>query len=158
MSNLRLYRKACNGEGPAMRNATITAFARSTHGTSAVEVALLSPLYFLLMAGMAAYGLYLGTSHSLQQVAADAARAAIAGLSADERHEIALDYVAANAGTYPLIEAEHLTVGARDGEAGRFVVSLDYDARSLPIWNLFDGLPLPQVTIVRRAAIRIGGF
>lgn len=141
-----------------MRNATITSFARSTRGTSAVEFALLSPLYFLLMAGIAAYGLYLGTSHSLQQIAADAARAAIAGLSADERQDIALRYVAANAGTYPFIEARHLTVGVGDGDAGRFVVSLDYDARSLPIWNLFDGLPLPQVTIVRRAAIRIGGF
>lgn len=140
-----------------MRHATITAFTRSTRGTSAVEFALLSPLYFLLMAGMAAYGLYLGTSHSLQQIAADAARAAVAGLSADERHEIALGYVAANADTYPLIETQHLAVDAQDGDAGRFVVSLDYDARSLPIWNLFDGLPLPQVTIVRRAAIRIGG-
>jgi len=133
------------------------AFRRCTGGTSAVEFALLSPLYFLLLAGMTAYGLYLGTSHSLQQIAADAARAAVAGLSPDERREIALAFVEANAGTYPLIEAGSLAVETREGEAARFVVSLAYDARNLPIWNLFDGLPLPPVAIVRRASIRVGG-
>lgn len=137
---------------------TGSAFARCAGGTSAVEFALLSPLYLLLVAGTMAYGLYLGTSHSLQQIAADAARAAVAGLSPQERRDIALEYVAANAGTYPLIEAGNLSVTASEGEASRFVVSLGYDASSLPIWNLLDGLPLPRTTIERRASIRIGGL
>lgn len=74
-------------------------FARSTAATSAVEFALLSPLYFLLMFGMAAYGIYFGAGHSVQQLAADAARVAVAGLTSQERQTLATDYVARNAST-----------------------------------------------------------
>jgi Flp pilus assembly protein TadG len=146
MARVKLFRKA--------------AFPGSEAGTSAVEFALLSPLYFLLLMGMAAYGLYFGVSHSLQQIAADAARAAVAGLSPQERERIASGYVLRNAGSYPLIDEEHLSVETGDNpqDPTQFIISLDYDALSLPIWNLFDGLPLPPVTITRRSTIRIGGL
>ncbi len=145
--------------GTAGRN-HVNAFLPAESGTSAVEFALLSPLYFLLMMGIAAYGIYFGVSHSLQQVAADAARTAIAGLSAEERRQLAARYVALNAGTYPLIDMRHLRVetGDSEGDPTQFVVELDYDALSLPIWNLFDGLPLPPVVISRASTIRIGGI
>lgn len=145
---------------PRVRRFRKAAFPSSEAGTSAVEFALLSPLYFLLLMGMAAYGLYFGVSHSLQQIAADAARAAIAGLTPQEREQIAAGYVLRNARTYPLIDGDHLTVETGDSpqDPTQFVISLDYDALSLPIWNLLDGLPLPPVTITRRSTIRIGGL
>lgn len=135
-------------------------FRRCEAGTSAVEFALLSPVYFLLMMGMAAYGIYFGCSHSLQQIAADAARVAIAGLSSDERRRLAEDYVGSHAGGYAFVDptAIEVAVGDNPQDPTQFMIALDYDARSLPIWNLFDALPLPGTLIVKRATIRIGGI
>lgn len=134
--------------------------AREREGTSAVEFALLAPLFILLLMGMTAYGIYFGASHSVQQIAADAARTAVAGLDATERQALATGFVERNAEGYPFIVREKLTVEALDNaqDGNQFVVALRYDARDLPIWNLFDGLPMPHMTIVRRSTIRIGGL
>ncbi|RVD33089.1 pilus assembly protein, partial [Mesorhizobium sp. M4A.F.Ca.ET.020.02.1.1] len=56
-------------------------FRADAVGTTAVEFAMLAPLFILLLLGMVAYGIYFGASHSVQQIAADAARTAIAGLN-----------------------------------------------------------------------------
>lgn len=53
---------------------------RHQHGTAVIEFAILTPVYLLLLTGMLAYGIYFGAAHALQQLAADAARTAIAGL------------------------------------------------------------------------------
>lgn len=135
-------------------------FADEASATSAVEFALLSPLFVLLLMGMSAYGIYFGASHSVQQIAADAARTALAGLDKDERQTLVTNFVSKNAAGYPFIDPARLTVEASDNTAdgSQFVVALSYDARNLPIWNLFDGLPLPDMTIAKRTTIRIGGI
>jgi len=48
-------------------------FRADAAGTSAVEFAMLAPIFVLLLPGMVAYGIYFGASHSVQQIAADAA-------------------------------------------------------------------------------------
>lgn len=135
-------------------------FWRSAAGTSAVEFALLSPLFILLMTGIAGYGVYFGASHSVQQIAADAARTAIAGLNASERQQLANNFITRNAANYPFVDPRKLTVSTHDSAAdgSQFVVALSYDARNLPIWNLFDRLPMPNTTITRNSTIRIGGI
>ncbi len=129
-------------------------------GTSAVEFALLAPIFILLMTGMTAYGIYFGASHSVQQIAADAARTALAGLDQGERQRLVTGFIDLNAAGYPFIDRARLSVEARDSAADsrQFVVAVRYDARDLPIWNLFEGLPLPDMTIARRSTIRIGGL
>ena len=96
--------------------------------------------------GMVAYGIYFGAAHSVQQIAADAARTAIAGLSETERRSLATDYVKNNAGSYAFIDARKMSivVGDSSADGSQFVVTLSYDARDLPIWNLIKGLPLPH--------------
>lgn len=135
-------------------------FTRDETATSAVEFALLSPLFLLLLLGMVAYGIYFGAAHSIQQIAADAARSAIAGVDQGERQTLAGNYVSQNAGGFPFIDPRMLTVDARDSTAdnSQFVVTLSYDARELPIWGMFTNLPLPKMTIVRKTTIRIGGI
>ncbi|HEU4985910.1 MAG TPA: TadE/TadG family type IV pilus assembly protein [Rhizobiaceae bacterium] len=134
-------------------------FLRDRTGTSAIEFAVLSPIFFLLMMGILAYGIYFGASHSIQQIAADAARAAVAGLSEEERRSIAASYVSNHAGGYILVDPEKIAVDVEPtaSDASAFAVSVSYDARQLPIWNLLSGLPLPDVTIARRSVIRMGG-
>ncbi|MET3580113.1 Flp pilus assembly protein TadG [Mesorhizobium robiniae] len=133
---------------------------RDQSGTSAIEFALLSPIFILLLLGMVAYGIYFGASNSVQQIAADAARTAIAGLNETERQALVTSFVNNNAGGYPFVDSGKLTYQAKDSTAdgNQFVVSVQYDARNLPIWNLFPALPMPGTTISRNSTIRVGGI
>lgn len=128
-------------------------------GASAVEFALIAPLVLLLVLGALAYGIYFGAAHAVQQLAADAARAAVAGLSADERTALATAFIANNGAAYVLLDPERLTLDAAPSPADpdQFLVSLSYDATALPIWNLYPPLPLPDGQIVFSSTIRNGG-
>lgn len=128
--------------------------------TSAIEFALLAPLFLLLLFGMIAYGIYFGASHSVQQIAADAARTAIAGLDEAERNTLAAQFIDRNAAGYPFVDPRYLVVDTYGStrDANQFIVAIRYDARTLPIWNLLDRLPLPGMTIIRQSTIRIGGI
>jgi len=136
------------------------AFKNDRSGTAAVEFAILSPIFILFLMGMIAYGIYFGASHSLQQIAADAARTSIAGLDGAERQELATRFITLNAATYPFINQTKLVVDAHDSvdDGSQFVVELKYDASDLPIWSLFKGLPLPDTKIIKRSTIRVGGI
>ncbi|MDR7222575.1 Flp pilus assembly protein TadG [Aminobacter aminovorans] len=109
---------------------------------------------------MIAYGIYFGALHSVQQMAADAARTAIGGLNEAERKTLAQRYLDLNADGYVLIDKSKLTIDVKDNvnDSEQFVVSLSYDARQLPIWNLLPMLPMPEQTIKRSSTIRVGGI
>ena len=131
------------------------------HGASAaVEFALVFPLGLIFVCGLMAYGLYFSAAHSVQQLAADAARASVSGLDDAERVNIARAHVASSGGSYPLLDAQRLTVSAQPlaGDTTQFQVRVAFDAGELPIW-VFSGLiPLPSKTIERTAIISRGGF
>lgn len=135
-------------------------FRADTAATSAVEFAMLAPIFIVLLLGMVAYGIYFGASHSVQQIAADAARTAIAGLNQTERQALVTDFVTNDVAGYPFVDPTKLTISAQDSavDGSQFVVSVTYDARNLPIWNLFRNLPLPGTTIQRQSTIRVGGI
>lgn len=135
-------------------------FGSDASGATAVEFAMLCPLYLFLFMGMTAYGIYFGASHSVQQLSADSARAAVAGVTAAERRTLALDFIQRNGGRYVFIDPDRLTVDVADstGDANQFNVTVSYDASDLPIWSLFDGLSMPGQTILRRSTVRIGGI
>lgn len=128
--------------------------------STAVEFALLVPLYLLLILGMTAYGIYFGAAHSVQQLSADAARTAVAGLNASERRDLAQRFIANNADGYLFIDGRKLTVEVGDSatDPSQFAVALRYDASELPIWALWENLPMPDRIILRRATIRMGGM
>ena len=137
-----------------------TCFRNDGTATSAIEFAMLAPIFILLLLGMVAYGIYFGASHSVQQIAADAARTALSGLDQTERQSLVAAFVQRNAAGYPFIDPGKLSVTAQDSaaDADQFVVAVQYDARDLPIWNLLSDLPLPGTTIAKRSTIRIGGL
>lgn len=138
----------------------LAGWLRDTRGTSAVEFAILTPIFLLLLTGMLAYGIYFGAAHSIQQLAADAARTSIAGLNANERDRLVADFINANAGDYMLIERRRLTftIGDKPNDASQYRVTLVYDASDLPIWNLYPPLPLPSASIAYSSTIRKGGL
>jgi Flp pilus assembly protein TadG len=118
---------------------------------------MLLPLFLVLVFGIVVFGAYLTMVHSVQQLAAEAARSSVAGLSESERVSIAENYVTANAGSYPLLQPSHLTVSAATSGSDVFVVTVNYDASGNFIYTL-PFVPAPPATIVRSAAIPFGGF
>ena len=143
-----------------MRRRRVFEFGPDSTGAAALEFAILAPLFMLFAAGMLAYGIYFGAAHSVQQLAADAARTSIAGLSDSERNTLVGQFIDANAGGYPLIDPAALryAVGPQPGDADEYRVTLSYDASNLPIWDLYVPLPLPSRTISYASVIRLGGI
>jgi Flp pilus assembly protein TadG len=135
-------------------------FWRNDRATAAIEFAILTPVFLLMFFGMVAYAIYFGASHSLQQLAADAARTAIAGISSTERNSLVAAYIANNADGYIFIDASNLTFEIADkaNDPSQYLVILRYDSSSLPIWNMGVPLPLPQKTMVYASTIRRGGI
>ena len=80
--------------------------------------------------------------------------------SRSPRQALVTDFIAHDVSGYPFVDPNKLTVNAQDSVAdgSQFVVSVTYDARNLPIWNLFKTLPLPGTTIQRQSTIRVGGI
>ena len=129
-------------------------------GASAIEFALVLPLFLLLIVGLIAYGLYFGAAHATAQLAADAARSSVAGISDAERAALARDYVTRNAAVYALINPQYVTALAATSptNATDFRVTVRYDSSALPIWRFAPFLPLPSRIIERSATIRRGGY
>ena len=128
-------------------------------GASAVEFAMLLPIFLSLVFGIVVFGSYLAVVHGLQQLAAEAARSSLAGLSPSERNSIASSYVSTNVGTYPLISANNVSVSAAvsGADPNVFVVTVSYNASGMFLYSL-PFVPTPPSTIVRSAAIPFGGF
>ncbi len=129
-------------------------------GVAAIEFAIVGPLFILVLLGVLIFAIYFGTVHSVQQIAAEAARATVQGLSETERAELAKNQVASIVGSYPLIDPNYLSVSAATSpsDANLFNVSVSYDA-SRSVVFAFEGLiPMPPKTIARSAVVRRGGY
>ena len=129
---------------------------KSARGASMVEFALVAPLLLLILFGVIAYGGYFWRAHALQQVANDAARAALAGLTANERAALARSSVASEITELSGLSVKQAEVSVSEVDE-TILVRLDYDATSDPFFKL--GLvPLPSPVIKRQAVVRLGGL
>lgn len=135
-------------------------FRRAKGAASAVEFALIAPVFLLLTFGLIAYAIYFGAAHSVQQLAADANRTSIAGLTDQERAQLVGSFIEHNAGLYVLLDAAHITyqVGNSPADPNQYQVLVAFDASQLPIWNLGVPLPMPQRAIRFASTIRKGGI
>ena len=134
-------------------------FPDGERGATAIEFALVAPVFLFITFGMIAYAIYFGTAHSVQQIAADAARTAIAGIDEAERQVLVTQFIAANAASYTFIEPAKVSfaVGDSDLDLNQLAVSISYDASNLPIWNILPPALMPSQTITRKMEIRVGG-
>lgn len=129
-------------------------------GASAVEFAIIAPLFIMIFLSMIGYGIYLSAATSVQQMTEDAARAAIAGLDKEERQLLADRYIAAAVKDRPFIDPAKVSVTVTESElvAEQLTVQVDYAADALPIWHLFTYAMPQSRTITRRSVVRIGGI
>ncbi len=135
-------------------------YKNNISGVAAIEFAIIAPVMILILFGIIAYGIFFGAANSVQQLAANSARAAMGGISRSERQALVDDYVENFLTHDGLLLREHLAVQVdQEEDDERFVrVTVSYEANHLPVWNLYQGLPMPERTIVRESIIRTGGF
>jgi Flp pilus assembly protein TadG len=137
----------------------LSRLSKDRAGTSALEFAIIAPLFFLAIFTLIAYGVYLSVAHSVQQIAADAARTAVAGLNPTERVTLVNRYLAASRLDYSFINRTKMKVVVTEdpNNPDQFTVTITYDSSDLPIWKLFT-FALPQEKIERYATVRVGGY
>lgn len=132
-------------------------FSNEQSGSAAVEFAIVGPVLLLIMTGIFTYGGYFLTAHTVQQLANDAARAAIAGLDDEERLSLARTAVQAGLAGQPYMRGDISALEmTREGQMLTFHVG--YDAREDLYWAFEALLPVPSPEITRRATIRMGGY
>lgn len=132
-------------------------FQRDQSGAVAVEFAFLAPILIFMMMGITGYGGYFWMSHSVQQMANDAARAAMPGLTAAERASLAQTSVVASAGDYAQLKASKVTTQVVDHD-GRLTVKVSYNAADSFAFAMRGVAPMPSDQIQRQASVQLGGY
>ncbi len=125
-------------------------------GAVAVEFAFIGPLYLVMLLGIASYGGYFWIAHSVQQLANDGARAAIAGLSQTERAQLAQSTIASETPSYVVLNPALVTT-VESEQTQSLTVTISYDASSSGFW-LSQIVPMPSTTISRQATVKLAGF
>ncbi|WP_136163779.1 TadE/TadG family type IV pilus assembly protein [Sphingomonas flavalba] len=129
---------------------------RAIAGTALIEFALLLPILSTLLFGILAGGNYFYLAHSMQQLANDAARATIAGLTAAERTTLATGAAVAEARDGLAVDLARMQVGVTD--RGDYVtVRITYDASDQMLFRL-GFAPIAGPVIRRTAVVRKGGL
>ncbi|MBN9571802.1 MAG: pilus assembly protein [Alphaproteobacteria bacterium] len=127
------------------------------NGNAAVEFALVSPILLAFLLGIISYGGYFWLAHNVQELANDAARAAIAGLDGAERTSLAQDSLNSEIADYGALSPQKVRAEYR-GSGEAFTVSIAYDASGSAFWEATGLIPMPSSTITRSASVRLGGF
>ncbi|MCD2176985.1 TadE/TadG family type IV pilus assembly protein [Rhizobium sp. C1] len=136
---------------------SLSAMSRRRDGASAVEFAILAPIFIAALFSMIGYAIYLSASASIQQMTEEAARAAVAGLSAQEREQLAQNAVAMSAKDRAFIDARQVKVTISGQDTDRYTIQVSYDAAKLPVWSLFAYAVPGMKTISRTSVMRVGG-
>lgn len=128
-------------------------FPNDSRGASLVEFALIAPLLMMILLGILGYGQYFLLAHSAQQIANDAARATVAGMSSAERQSLAQAALTRELPNLPEVASATLSVSE---SLPAVTVQVRVDASRIGLYRL-NLLPMPDPTIVRSAVIQQGG-
>jgi Flp pilus assembly protein TadG len=120
-------------------------FSRDKSGASTVEFALIAPFLLLLVGAILAYGSIFATSLSLQQIAAETARATIGGLNDSERKTLAEAKLASISSKYPMLDPTKMGFAFNQNDGAELSrLTFTYDMSSHPAYALDKLLPLPE--------------
>lgn len=126
-------------------------------GVAAVEFALVAPFLILIFLAVVVYGGWFWLAHSVQALAAEAARAAVAGLDPAEREALARAEIAAQTSGLTGGASGRLSVAVSE-TAERLTVTVHMNLRDHPLTALAGPLPRPPVDLNRSAVVRVGGY
>jgi Flp pilus assembly protein TadG len=142
---------------PAPHTHRRRAFFRDERAVAAVEFGIVGPLMAYLLWGAMSFGGYFYIAHGVQQLANDAARAAIAGLNDSERDALVGDCVAREKDGLAALRQARLTV-TTERRADTFTVQISYDASGSPFWAFSRIGPMPASMVTRSGTILVGGY
>jgi len=126
-------------------------------GGAALEFAIIGPVLLMMLLGIFTYGGYFLTAHTVQQMANDAARAAIAGLDDTERLALARQSLQASIEAQPFMRGELSNVElARQDNVVHLRIT--YDASEDLYWAFESLVPPPSPHIARTVSVRVGGY
>lgn len=125
-----------------------------------MEFALVAPLLLLLFAGITLFGICLGAAHNLRQIAAEAARASVAGVTDAERASLAQGIVDRSLGAGSMFRPGSVAVqvGANPLDATLYTVTLRFDATTLGLNAFSRILPLLPSLLTSTISVRRGGL
>jgi Flp pilus assembly protein TadG len=135
------------------------AYRADKRGASAVEFALVLPLFVLLIFGLICYAtienMYIGT----QELVSEAARASVAGLSDSERSSIVTTFISNNIRSYAFLDPNKISVTSStiSTNPSTYQVNITYDMSGSFVYQFSNILPLPSPTIQRTAVVLNGG-
>lgn len=141
---------------PGFDGARRKRFALSDAGNAAIEFAIIGPVLVLVLMGIFTYGGYFLTAHTVQQMANDAARAAIAGLDDAERLALARESALTSLTNQIHMRGEIANLELRR-EGSNIAIDVTYDASQDMYWAFESLVPVPTPQISRTATIRLGG-
>lgn len=129
-------------------------------GSAAVEFALVTPLLLLLFGGITVFGICLGAAHNLRQIAAEAARASVAGVTDSERASLAQGTVDRSLSTGAMFRPGSVAVqvGSNPLDTTLYTVTLRFDATTLGLNAFSRILPLLPSLLTSTVSVRKGGL
>lgn len=128
-------------------------FVCERRGAALVEFAIVLPVLLTLLLGIISFGSWLALAHSVQQSANEGARAALAGLTLEERAKVAKAAADTALAKTSSIDLRKVSVVVQD-DGATLVVRIIYDASGNPLLSL-SIVPLPSGPIQREAAVRL---
>ena len=132
-------------------------FWRAERGSAAVEFALVGPLFILLLLGAVVYGGWLWMAQGVQHLAAEGARAAVAGIDVTERSALARSAVSDSIASTTILDPDAVQVAVAS-DIGSIRVTITYDTSEHPLMAFSRLVPSPPHSIRREAVIRTGGY
>ena len=141
---------------PRRRNVLLHALG-DRRGSAAVEFAIVGPIFVVLLLGIMSYGGYFWLAHSVQQLANDSARAAVAGLDVNERQQLVQSTIDDEMPGYTFFSASTVNT-AVTSQPNTMTVSIAFNASNTPFWALSSLVPMPPTTITRSATIKLAGY
>jgi Flp pilus assembly protein TadG len=136
----------------------IIPFLRRDDGASAIEFALVLPIFLTLVFGVVVYGAYFASLSAVNQIAAEAARATITGLTDAERQSLATQKATALVASYgALLNTGSVTIQAVPTSAGAFAVTITNQFDAFGLGNITI-LPMPPALQSATAEVARGGY
>lgn len=134
---------------------TLCGVAIDRAGGALIEFAFAVPMFLMLMCGTVTYGGWIALAHAVQQSANEGARAALGGLTQDERAGMARARAVAVMRSFQVDPARVLVAVGDDGAT--LSVDVSYDASHDPRLAL-RMVPVPTTQIVRRSVMVLTGL
>lgn len=138
------------------RSSLLSRVIQDRRGVAAIEFAIIAPMLILLLFAMVMYGGWFWMAHSVQSLASEGARAAVAGLDPVEREQLARSFVGEQVSDLGL-NATKAAVTI-DSDTATIRVHIAYDVSDHPLMALSALIPSPPRVIRRTAIVRLGGY